>query len=60
MISPALRQMALAMALAAIEADGKSLGDLSAGELQSYVDSACADLKLAADALGPKFDDIFQ
>jgi hypothetical protein len=42
----------MVMVLAAIQADGKELGNLSQLEIQGYVDSAVADLKFCYDVLG--------
>lgn len=47
-----LAQMALVMALAAIEADGKDIKAMSEAEKHGYIDSAVADLKLALDVSG--------
>lgn len=49
-----MRQTVTVMVLAAIQADGKTLEELSEAERQVYVDAAVADFKLALDAAGPK------
>lgn len=49
---PELAQMALVMALAAIQADGKDIKAMSTAEKQGYIDAAVADLKLALDVSG--------
>lgn len=49
-----MRQTVTVMVLAAIQADGKMLEELSEAERQVYVDAAVADFKLALDAAEPK------
>jgi hypothetical protein len=45
-----LSKMALAMALAAIQADGKSMRDLNFEEKMVCIDSAVSDLKFVVDS----------
>lgn len=49
-----LARQALLMALAAIQADGKTITELSQVEKQAYIDAAVQDLKLALDVLEMK------
>lgn len=47
-----LHDMTMVMVLAAIQADGKELAQLSEDEKQTYIDAAVADLKFAIDLTG--------
>lgn len=46
-----LEQHVLVMALAAIQADGKTIAELSQAEKEAYIFSAAEDLKLALDVI---------
>ena len=46
---PSMNNMVMAMVLAAIQADGKELKNLSQLEIQGYADLAVNDLKLCYD-----------